>query len=335
MGSIPKIVSTPLKWASKQILNKTILRFPGNDPHSPIACTYCPEMCRFSCPSAVVSGNDAVTPCNKMSDLYKEETWPKRASGEGSLWPIYDCTGCGRCTEYCVYEMPVADQLFEARRVHKWPVAQRIAEDLTDEADPIGDLADELGDGVNASRRLEKFLNQFSSLAQVSVEEPKSLTFVRKYYQKKDSRTEFWGRLTMEKLFKEDTLSSTARQILGQKRWLIHESVWYARHLKSHPSHEDMQRWVKMVRSSGIHLVPPFAEGIDCIDCGGEGAYARLFPEQAAQMALDIWERDQHRVDGILCVSRRCAEHLRMVLGTVPGKVLGQIPVVALTELVK
>jgi hypothetical protein len=37
MGSIPKIVSTPLKWASKRILHATLLRFPGGNEHDPIA----------------------------------------------------------------------------------------------------------------------------------------------------------------------------------------------------------------------------------------------------------------------------------------------------------
>src|SRR4051812_5534741 len=122
MGSIPKIVSTPLKWASKRLIHSTLLRFPGGDPQSSVACVYCPEMCRFSCPTAVVSGNDAVTPCNKMGLLYKEEKWPGKLSSEGPLWPIYDCTGCGRCTEYCVYEMPVQERLFEARKKWKWPL---------------------------------------------------------------------------------------------------------------------------------------------------------------------------------------------------------------------
>src|SRR5262249_47981854 len=126
----------PLKWVSKQFINRTLLRFPGGDEHSPIACTFCPEMCRFSCPSAVVSGNDAVTPCNKNSLLYKEEKWPGRASAGGPLWTIYDCTGCGRCTEFCVYEMPVADQLFAARAAHPWEPARRAAALLTDAEDP-------------------------------------------------------------------------------------------------------------------------------------------------------------------------------------------------------
>jgi hypothetical protein len=75
----------------------------------------CPEMCRFACPTAVVSANDAVTPCNKMSLLHKEKRWPGRAGGGGPLWALYDCTGCGRCSTHCVYDMPVADQLFAAR----------------------------------------------------------------------------------------------------------------------------------------------------------------------------------------------------------------------------
>ena len=159
MGSIPKIVSTPLKWVSKELLHRTLLRFPGGDAHDPIVCVYCPEMCRFSCPTAVVSGSDAVTPCNKMSLLHKEERWPGKAAGGGPLWPLYDCTGCGRCSEYCVYGMPVAETLFEARKQFAWEPAMRAAsQGLTDAEDPVGDLADELGDGENAKRRLEAFV---------------------------------------------------------------------------------------------------------------------------------------------------------------------------------
>jgi hypothetical protein len=72
--------------------------------------------------------------------------------------------------------------------------------------------------------------------------------------------------------------------------------------------------WAGALRAQGIQLVEPFHHGRDCIDCGGEGAYDRLFPEQAETMARDIWERDRHRADGLLCLSARCAAHFRKVL---------------------
>ena len=52
-------------------------------------------------------------------------------------------------------------------------------------------------------------------------------------------------------------------------------------------------------------------DGGPCIDCGGEGIYSKLFPQQAHTMAIDLFERNRSRAQGILCVSTRCANHLR------------------------
>jgi len=81
---------------------------------------FCPEMCRFACPVAVASANDALTPSNKVALLYKHGRWPVRSRTDGEKWPLYACTGCGRCTEYCLYKVQVADLLFEARKQHPW-----------------------------------------------------------------------------------------------------------------------------------------------------------------------------------------------------------------------
>ena len=329
MGSIPKIVSTPLKWVSKKLLHRTLLRFPGGDQHSPIACVYCPEMCRFSCPTAVVSGNDAVTPYNKMGLLYKEERWPGRLSEQTQLWPLYDCTGCGRCTEYCVYDMPVAEQLFQARQEFKWDRAIQVASDLTDETDPAGDLAFELGDQTNAKRRRENLLKTINAdfvsmasvsaapvpVASVSVDEPKICFYLR--------QNQIPSVLSWETHLASDRVPDGVIQKLVGTTWLVHESVWHSRNLKSA---NKIEKWLQSLQKSGVKGIQPFAHGVDCIDCGGEGAYSKLFPTQANQMACDLWERDRHRAQGLLCVSRRCAEHFRKALGS-------HIPVIALQEL--
>ncbi|MGZ3689813.1 MAG: hypothetical protein ACXWP5_00800 [Bdellovibrionota bacterium] len=309
MGSIPKIVSTPLKWASKQVLNRTLLRFPGGDSHDPIACVYCPEMCRFSCPTAVVSGNDAVTPCNKMGLVYKEKKWPGQASQGAPLWPIYDCTGCGRCTEYCVYEMPVMEQLFEARKSNRWEVADRAASELTDEQDPVGDLADELGAAAAATRRAREF-----SAKPSTVIEPRSLYFLK---QQGIAAESIWDRVLSAPPSKKMLAA------LSGKTWLFHESVWFSRQLGRDA---EIQTWINSARALGVEIRRPFHTGRDCIDCGGEGAYRLMFPVQARQMAVEIWERDRHRAQGVLCLTGRCAEHLRASLGDT-------VPVVALSEL--
>jgi hypothetical protein len=89
---------------------------------------------------------------------------------------------------------------------------------------------------------------------------------------------------------------------------------------------EQVAAWVKLARDAGIAIEVPFQHGKDCIDCGGEGAYARMFPEQARRMALDIWERDRHRAQGLLCFGERCARHLRAALGP-------EVEVVSLSEI--
>jgi ferredoxin len=339
VGSIPTIVSTLPRWAwiksaaagssglqgflkslglkglgkklSKKLIHSTLLRFPGGNSHDPIACVYCPEMCRFSCPTAVVSANDAVTPCNKMGLLHKEARWPGQAAGGQPLWPLYDCTGCGRCTEYCVYEMPVALTLFEARKKHPWERAERAAKELTDAEDPVGDLADELGDEKNSIRRFERFTSARGELVQVP--EPKSVYFLLKKGISAD--------LTWEDALEDSRLAGWAQRLAG-RTWLLHESVWLSRRLEGAA---EIAVWVEKARAAGIELQLPFEHGMDCTDCGGEGAYSRLFPEQARQMAVDLWARDQHRAQGVLCFSARCAEHLRKCMPA-------GVPVVSLSE---
>jgi ferredoxin len=313
VGLIPKIVSTPLKWVSRKFIHGTLLRFPGGDPQSPVACVYCPEMCRFSCPVAVVSGNDAVTPCNKMGLLYKEEKWPDRSGGGGPLWPVFDCTGCGRCTEYCVYIMPVGERLFASRSKHTfaWDPAMRIAAGLTGVDDPVGDLADELGDVAKGMKRLARFA---ALDAVMRVVEPRSLYFAQK--NGVNASLAWAGALIHD-------LGEALRVRLGAKMWLFHESVWFSRKLGRA---DEMDAWVARAREAGVRIVRPHHCGRDCIDCGGEGAYHRLFPEQAARMAREFWQRDRHRADGVLCVSARCASHLRSALG-------GGVEVLSLAEI--
>lgn len=303
MRSIRKIVLTPAKWAAKRLVNGWLLRFPDGEAQSSVACVYCPEMCRFSCPTAVASGNDAVTPSNKMSLLHFSE---QGVAVPGGAWPLYDCTGCGRCAEYCVYDMPVAERLFGARGTQKWEKAWAVAQELTDLDDPWGDLAEELGDLPQAHAR--------SARADLSGWiEPKAWEFLmreKRVYGK--APWDLWGQASEQGLVR-----------LRGKKWLLHESVWHSRRLGRF---EQVETWISALRAQGVEIRRPFAQGLDCIDSGGEGAYSRLFAQQAAVMARDIWERDRARIDGILCVSRRGAEHFKKSLGAeVPVEFLGDV----------
>ena len=312
MASIPKIVSTPVKWASKQAIHRTLLRFPGGDSQSPLACVYCPEMCRFACPSAVASGNDAVTPSNKMSLLQQEVLWPGRASQGEELWPIYDCTGCGRCTEYCVYEIPVAERLFQSRAENSWERAAEVRDTLTDQTDRWGDLAAELGDETLGKARAQNWVrSRFGAKkAALEVNEPKGLFYLQSLG--------ISATLSWERVFQESYLTSaegkrfvhllSSLQAELKAPLLLSESVWLSRRMKRS---SEVLALVERLREQGVSLVLPFEHGKDCIDSGGEGAYALLFESAAKQMALDFWERDRVRCGAVLALSPRAAEHFR------------------------
>lgn len=306
MASIRKTVLTPVKWASRKVLHHTLLTFPGGDPHDPIACTYCPEMCRFACPSAVVSASDAVTPCNKMSLLHKEERWPGRAAAGGELWPLYDCTGCGRCTEHCVHGVTVADQLFEARAQHSWSPGREIL--LSDIDDPYGDIAEEIGDEASASRRFERIRAKTRDVFEC--DEARVVYFLGK---RGVSAALAWQWVFL--LEERHAFWDFVRTRLAGRTWLLYESSWLNRRL-GRSAQTDLLH-ARLSGASALRVLRAFAHGKDCIDCGGETpGYIRLFPHQARQMAREWWERDAHRAQGVLSLSPRAARHLS---STLPG----------------
>jgi Fe-S oxidoreductase len=79
-------------------------------------CTYCPKMCRFSCPVSEAAKTETVTPWGKMELagwlLDKEVPW----SPEAAL-PAYQCTLCLHCQQYCEHDNDVPSSLREIRRL--------------------------------------------------------------------------------------------------------------------------------------------------------------------------------------------------------------------------
>jgi Fe-S oxidoreductase len=65
-------------------------------------CTFCPKMCRFSCPVAEASGRENYTPQAKMDRLNQlrrgNVAWTEQATD-----PLYACTGCRQCTTNCLH----------------------------------------------------------------------------------------------------------------------------------------------------------------------------------------------------------------------------------------
>jgi dimethylglycine catabolism B len=63
-------------------------------------CTFCPKLCRHSCPVSTVEGRETTTPWGKMNALHHADADMLELSPEiaATFWA---CTGCLRCTEYC------------------------------------------------------------------------------------------------------------------------------------------------------------------------------------------------------------------------------------------
>jgi Fe-S oxidoreductase len=65
-------------------------------------CTFCPKMCRFSCPVSEASGREQYTPQAKM-DRLNQLRRGHMAWSEATSDPLYACTGCRQCTTQCMH----------------------------------------------------------------------------------------------------------------------------------------------------------------------------------------------------------------------------------------
>jgi hypothetical protein len=210
----------------------------------------------------------------------------------------------------------VAETLFTARAQYQWTQARDVARGLTEEQDPVGDLAHELGDVDAAERRFSLYVSS-AGAERKYVTEPKSLHYL--------TERGIVAHLDWEEFFfnMNSKRSARVRDRLKGSRWLVIESVWFSRRLKRSA---DVDRWLETISHLGVELARPYAHGRDCIDNGGEGAFVDLFTTQAAVMARDLWDRDSGSADGILCFSDRAAAHFRRTLGA-------RISVISMREL--
>ena len=77
-------------------------------------CTYCPKICRFSCPVSEATASESLSAWGKMNAANQVNTG-QRAMDEGASKAVHACTGCGRCTGFCKHENQVGPALFAAR----------------------------------------------------------------------------------------------------------------------------------------------------------------------------------------------------------------------------
>lgn len=77
-------------------------------------CTYCPKMCRFSCPVSVAQSSETTTPWAKMTAAHHVNDGNLEMSETvAASW--YGCSGCLRCRTHCTHRNEVAATLYAAR----------------------------------------------------------------------------------------------------------------------------------------------------------------------------------------------------------------------------
>jgi Fe-S oxidoreductase len=77
-------------------------------------CTYCPKMCRHTCPVSEATGRETFTPQNKQMRLSQLRKGKEGFTVESSE-PLWACTGCRACVNACAHGVEVGPTLFAGR----------------------------------------------------------------------------------------------------------------------------------------------------------------------------------------------------------------------------
>lgn len=77
-------------------------------------CTYCPKLCRHSCPAAEAESRETVTPWGMMRllEMVKEGTV---SPSEEVAEVFYHCMGCRACQTWCKHDNDVPEAMWAAR----------------------------------------------------------------------------------------------------------------------------------------------------------------------------------------------------------------------------
>lgn len=82
-------------------------------------CTYCPKLCRHTCPVSHVTAKETLVPRDKMATMARlRPGYPGTPPSERTVEetePLYGCTGCGACTAFCQHQVEVGPALFRGR----------------------------------------------------------------------------------------------------------------------------------------------------------------------------------------------------------------------------
>jgi Fe-S oxidoreductase len=77
-------------------------------------CTFCPKLCRHTCPVSNAESRETLTPRDKMATMraLRRDEAPRSVE---QTEPLYGCTGCGACTDFCLHKVEPGLALFRGR----------------------------------------------------------------------------------------------------------------------------------------------------------------------------------------------------------------------------
>jgi Fe-S oxidoreductase len=117
-------------------------------------CTYCPKLCRHTCPVSNAASSETLTPRDKMATMRLIAVGDVPRTVEQTT-PLYGCTGCGACTDFCQHKVEPGLMLMHGRaeaerdgRGH--PALRDLAAQVQDKS---RQAAIEAGAGVPAHKR--------------------------------------------------------------------------------------------------------------------------------------------------------------------------------------
>jgi Fe-S oxidoreductase len=129
-------------------------------------CTYCPKLCRFSCPASEAEKRETVTPWGMMRlfEVAKDGAVDLDASVAETF---YHCTGCRRCQTWCKHDNDVPEALWAARDwVHSEGLAPEAAAEVTHQFEEHGGPFDAPAPPLDdaSARRLDEVFDPGASV---------------------------------------------------------------------------------------------------------------------------------------------------------------------------
>ncbi|MEW5946973.1 MAG: (Fe-S)-binding protein [bacterium] len=79
-------------------------------------CTYCPKLCRFSCPVAHAESRETVTPTEKMKLLHLARSGAA-SMDEDAADVMYRCAACMTCRAFCKHRIAPPEAIVAARGI--------------------------------------------------------------------------------------------------------------------------------------------------------------------------------------------------------------------------